>query len=501
MAQVRIMLAGGGSEGDVGDTSAWSYELYQSLILHPDTNGDDEFRLVILGMDPNSSSFLVQYFTWLGQQIGKQVTCFELPVLDRASADSAQTAATVEACDAIMIRGGDQGDYYDEWNDSLLEAAIRTVTGRGGSIGGTSAGAMSMAEFCFAGGRDLISSDVMLDSHSIYLDDVKGGSAIHPDFLGMIDAVTIDTHFTWRGRLGRLAGILAKSHEDFGRPDLTGIGIEEKTGIILEGNQLQIVGRGAVVMLRTTGLTRLIRQPGSPLIYTHLQLNRLVDDWEYDLAGGTVIAPPDAIALGSAGPTTNSGDLIIDGAVEADSTKFEWIAGYDPFAIQTSPVTPNQRESVGFCRGGNSDNRGYKQEALFHAVYTRPSLTALLLFEGGTALRMGPYPDLLYLDGARGGIIVETRPLAQGKLAFDFDSQNGVPHTAGLDRLQIHVVGDASNHKLFWHTEGLMLGVEPTPEGWSVLLQAWPSPSSPFDLTGDPRISVEDLTALANLID
>ena len=35
-----VVLAGGGGEGDVGDTAAWSYGLYGALVENGDTDGD-----------------------------------------------------------------------------------------------------------------------------------------------------------------------------------------------------------------------------------------------------------------------------------------------------------------------------------------------------------------------------------------------------------------------------------------------------------------------------
>ena len=105
--------------------------------------------------------------------------------------------------------------YYDLWNDTEVERAARAPWTAGGAVGGTSAGAMSLSEAALAE-VDPISADVMADSHTPYLDDTDGGSGVHADFIGLLSGALVDTHFTERGRLGRLLGALARDREERG---------------------------------------------------------------------------------------------------------------------------------------------------------------------------------------------------------------------------------------------------------------------------------------------
>jgi cyanophycinase-like exopeptidase len=62
--------------------------------------------------------------------------------------------------------------------------------------------------------------------------------------------VAIDTHFIARGRIWRMAQAIATN------PQCIGIGLEEDTGILFtEGNQLEVVGSGLIVVVDGKGMT------------------------------------------------------------------------------------------------------------------------------------------------------------------------------------------------------------------------------------------------------
>ena len=67
--------------------------------------------------------------------------------------------------------------------------------------------------------------------------------------LGLLTNASIDQHFIVRSRYNRLLSAIAKY------PDLTCIGIDEATAIIVTGNQVKVVGESqVVVMKRPVGL-------------------------------------------------------------------------------------------------------------------------------------------------------------------------------------------------------------------------------------------------------
>ena len=64
-----------------------------------------------------------------------------------------------------------------------------------------------------------------------------------------IDGVVIDQHFAQRGRLGRLLSAVAQY------PHHLGLGIDEDTSVIVRGNELSVLGRGAVAVVDAGALS------------------------------------------------------------------------------------------------------------------------------------------------------------------------------------------------------------------------------------------------------
>src|SRR5262245_18316978 len=111
---------------------------------------------------------------------------------------------------------------------------------------------MSQSQYALAGGTDYVSYDVLEDACAEFLDDVSdGGSSIHADFLGLLPDTLVDTHFSVRGRLGRLACAMAKAIDEGASGGLLGIGIDEQTAIVVRGAEASVSGVGTVTFLRS----------------------------------------------------------------------------------------------------------------------------------------------------------------------------------------------------------------------------------------------------------
>ena len=107
-------------------------------------------------------------------------------------------------------------------------------------VGGTSAGASILAEHMIAFGTGGSTPKQRMSQLSVGL--------------GLLQGVVIDQHFEQRNRYGRLLSLVAQS------PSLLGIGVDEDTAaVIRDGDQLEVVGRGAVTVVdgAAPGLQRL----------------------------------------------------------------------------------------------------------------------------------------------------------------------------------------------------------------------------------------------------
>jgi cyanophycinase len=175
--------------------------------------------------------------------------CASLVYLDAKSRAEADTAAFVEPlkkATAVWIAGGDQERLARLCSGTKLATAVRDLLARGGVVGGISAGAAVM-------------SQVMIRDGSNHEAAVGSG-------FGLIDGAIVDQHFSQRGRYARLLGLL----ED--RPNLVGLGVDEETSLIVQGNHLRVMGNARATVILPGG------DDGARIVY------RLKAGQEADLA-------------------------------------------------------------------------------------------------------------------------------------------------------------------------------------------------------------------------
>lgn len=129
----------------------------------------------------------------------------------------------------VFFTGGDQLRISSQIGDTPVERRVREIHAKGGLIAGTSAGASVMSDTMLVRGSSA-------ESHRI------GDLHMAPG-LGLVRDVIIDQHFAERGRIGRLLGAVAQN------PRVLGIGIDEDTAVVLEGESFFVCGSGAVYVV------------------------------------------------------------------------------------------------------------------------------------------------------------------------------------------------------------------------------------------------------------
>jgi cyanophycinase len=167
-----------------------------------------------------------------GLGIGKLT---ELYIHDRAEALDGRHLELLDSADGVYFTGGDQLRITSQLGDTPIERALWDLYERGGLIAGTSAGASVMSENMLIGGKS---------GESNRVGDVRMAPG-----LGLLRDVTVDQHFAERGRLGRLLECVAQN------PRILGIGIDEDTAIIVERDELTVIGHGAVYIIDGMDLT------------------------------------------------------------------------------------------------------------------------------------------------------------------------------------------------------------------------------------------------------
>jgi cyanophycinase len=144
---------------------------------------------------------------------------------DRKVADSEAFTAPLRAATAVFIDGGRQWRLVDAYRGTRTETELRAVLDRNGLISGTSAGATIQGSYLIRGSPQ--------SNRILMAPGYERG-------FGYLSNVAIDQHVTQRGRERDLSVVVAA------HPGLLGIGIDESTALIVQGNTMTVIGRGMV---------------------------------------------------------------------------------------------------------------------------------------------------------------------------------------------------------------------------------------------------------------
>lgn len=145
-----------------------------------------------------------------------------LDAADRQQANSPEFIRPLQSATGVWMPGGSQGRLADLYAGTLVEQALLQVLGRGGVVGGTSAGAAVM-------------------SRLMILEGTNCDATLSRGF-GFLQGAVVDQHFSQRGRYGRLLKVLEE------HPGLLGLGIDESTALVVEGNHLRVLGESRVTV-------------------------------------------------------------------------------------------------------------------------------------------------------------------------------------------------------------------------------------------------------------
>ncbi len=132
----------------------------------------------------------------------------------------------LDSATGVWIAGGSQGRLADIYGGTKVEQALRGVLERGGIIGGTSAGAAIMSRLMIRYG----SPKAVVDAG-----------------FNLLNLAVIDQHFLRRNRQERLLGVLNE------HPEMIGLGVDEGTALVVEGDHLRVMGQSEVVVCKSAG--------------------------------------------------------------------------------------------------------------------------------------------------------------------------------------------------------------------------------------------------------
>jgi len=166
---------------------------------------------------------------WQGLRQFKDAGAKNLTVLhtyDRTVADTEKFVEPLTHARGVFFDGGRQWRLADAYLNTLTHRELQNLLNRGGVIGGSSAGATIIGSFLVRG--DTKGNETMIGDHTAGL--------------GFLKNVGIDQHLLKRNRVFDMLEVIRAY------PNLLGIGIDEDTAIVVEGDQFEVIGKSYVVI-------------------------------------------------------------------------------------------------------------------------------------------------------------------------------------------------------------------------------------------------------------
>src|SRR5262249_36984086 len=143
-------------------------------------------------------------------------SCEFLHTYDRSVAADPAFAEPLNHATGVWIGGGSQNLLAELFLGTELVPAIHRLLERGGVVSGTSSGAAIMSDAMICWGYE----------------EVELGQGF-----GLYPRAIVDSHFTGRQREKRLARAVLQ------RPDHIGVGVDEKSALVVHGNRAGVIGR------------------------------------------------------------------------------------------------------------------------------------------------------------------------------------------------------------------------------------------------------------------
>lgn len=176
-------------------------------------------------------------------------------VLDHT--DKPGSIAAIESADIIWMPGGSQSRLVQSLADAGLIDAIRDRYRAGAVIGGTSAGAAAASTKMILGG------DRAID------DAIQAGGTQVGNGMALLPTAIVDQHFIARQRFNRLLACVLD------HPALLGVGIDERTALVVSGNHWEVIGEGNVLVIDARASRLAVTKPGAHHGVTDVRLHLL----------------------------------------------------------------------------------------------------------------------------------------------------------------------------------------------------------------------------------
>ena len=207
-----LLIGGGGMTDDM-------WKVFYNLA------GGTSAKLVIIptAFDENSINYDPEFKTLRRQFKARGFEAIQfMHTRDTLIANSEDFVAPLKSATAVWLTGGRQHRTADAYLNTQTHTELNKVLERGGVIGGHSAGASIQGSYLTRGGRE-----------------ADGGYRIisNPDVgFGFVTNTAFDQHHLARNRHFDMFDLLKM------RTELLGVGIDENTAVVVQGNQFEVIG-------------------------------------------------------------------------------------------------------------------------------------------------------------------------------------------------------------------------------------------------------------------
>lgn len=196
--------------------------------------GGARARLVIISVASDAPREVAQIYEKTFRRLGvRQVRALDLR--SRAEANDAEAVEAIDAATGVFFTGGNQLRITRLLGGTRMDTALHRRREEGLVIAGTSAGAAMMSSVMIVGSAPTMT--------------LRAGMVELGSGLGFLPGVLVDQHFEQRGRLRRLLAAIAQY------PHELGLGLDEDTGIVVDGHTFRVFGSGSVTVVDAGGLT------------------------------------------------------------------------------------------------------------------------------------------------------------------------------------------------------------------------------------------------------
>jgi cyanophycinase len=264
----NLIAVGGGESGEITGDSLKIIEKFIEL-----SGGMKKAKVLIMTVATDDPQDAENRYEELFDRL-KFKNFDAVNIADRSESFDEALLEKIKNATGLYFTGGNQLHVTALTGGTPLHELILDKFNKGMTIGGTSAGAMMMSSSTLLSGA----SDTAPALSTV---------AVAPG-MDLLDNSIIDTHFSQRGRHGRLLSTVAHN------PQVIGIGIDERTAAIVQGSKFKVIGEGAVTVIcaKNSMHTNLpyIKSEETISIFG-VDFHVLSEGYEYDLANREPITP------------------------------------------------------------------------------------------------------------------------------------------------------------------------------------------------------------------